>query len=100
MEEEDFAIINLCCKDCDNMDCGFAYHWLHPDSEEGCRRKVSQEVADEYMYRMSDYPFLMRDEKVSLDKKIEAYNEQLDWLDNNIYNATYAGPIGRTRKLI
>lgn len=52
------------------------------------------------MYRMSDYPFLMRDEKVSLDKKIEAYNEQLDWLDNNIYNATYAGPIGRTRKLI
>lgn len=97
---EDYTIINLKCSECDNIECGFAHNWNHPEGEQGCRRRVLQEVADEYMYRMTDYPFLMEDDKVSPDKKVEALNEQLDFLDNNIYSATYVGPIGNKRTLI
>lgn len=98
--EDDFAIINLKCNECECANCGFAFNWTHPDSKKGCRRRVQQEIADEYTYRIVDMPFYMKDTKISPSKKTEALNELINWLDENIYSAKYVGPVGDTGNLI
>lgn len=98
--EEDFAIVSLKCNECECDKCGFAFNWTHPKSKKGCRRKVPQEIADEYTYRIIDMPFYMKDEKIDKKKKVEALNELIEWLNKNIYDATYVGPIGDIGNLI
>lgn len=100
MENEDFTIINLKCNECECTDCKFAFNWIHPQSKKGCRRKVSQEIADEYTYRIIDMPFYMKDKKIDINKKEEALNELIDWLYENIYESMYVGPIGDIGNLI
>ncbi len=90
MLKENEAIIQLNCADCDNLTpCGFGKRYFgHDPKSIGCARKVSQEIHDEYIYRMyEDYPFYIRNENFTTAQKTAKLNELLEWLHQNIYTA-------------
>ena len=88
MDTEEFVILKLYCKDCDCI----LFPCPYINRVKGCTRKLSQEMKDEYIFRVEEqYPSIVNNDRLSQERITTAYNELLDWLHDNIYSA----PLGK-----
>lgn len=88
-QEKEDIYLKLSCKNCDFVECGIKLRNQIIKGKEGCTRKVSEEVADQfYHYTQEIIPFW----KLYNEKYIqESYKEIIDFL----YQKVYAAPIGQ-----
>lgn len=95
MEEK--VYITLKCRECENTTCKLNKQWLHPDSQCGCTREVSEETSAQYQHLMYEVaPFMDIDTTQEYQKR--TYNEIIDFLDY-IYSCPLGQKIKDTKRL-
>lgn len=81
--------VTLRCSECGKAECPYAREYIPEESEEGCTREVSEEVAERFYHDMTEVlPFMaMRGRTDSTDKTYESIEKNL--------GSIYASPVGR-----
>lgn len=85
----DCTYITLNCADCENSDCDLANKYIPDGSNEGCTRRVPEDIAALYYHYIEEVlPFMYI--KTSKEYQNRMYKEIIDF-----FYRLYAAPIGR-----
>lgn len=91
-------ILNLKCRACDNAECPLAAAYIAEDSEEGCRRKIEEDMKERYLHYMNDVLPFIRNYK-SLERRRAAFQEIGGFLEE-VYLLPVAGMNDRKGKAV
>lgn len=91
------ALLTLRCKNCDNVNCVLSREYIPEGSLEGCKRKVEEDVVEQYCHYFSEViPFL---KNRSYSARLEIYEEITTFLFTQVFSSKVIAKLDKRGKV-